>query len=45
MTYNEDLIRVLRAENESLRNRLEFLEAQIEVNKLNIKENYYEQNR
>ena len=30
MTYKEDLIRVLRAENEILRNRIEILEIKLE---------------
>lgn len=42
MTYNDDLIRVLKAENQTLRSKIEFLEAQIEINNINIKERNYE---
>jgi uncharacterized protein YlxW (UPF0749 family) len=33
MTYNEDLIRVLQAEVDTLRNKVEELEAKLEANK------------
>jgi uncharacterized protein YlxW (UPF0749 family) len=39
MTYNEDLIRVLQAEVDTLRNKVEELEAKLEVTHLK-KENY-----
>ena len=45
MTYKEDLIRVLRAENATLRNKIEFLEAKLDVNQEQIKNKYYEQKR
>tara|TARA_R110002050_G_scaffold20023_2_gene57002 strand:- start:724 stop:840 length:117 start_codon:yes stop_codon:yes gene_type:complete len=36
MTYNEDLIRVLKTEVDALRNKVEELEAKLEVTKLNL---------
>ena len=45
MTQSEDIIRLLRTENIVLRNRVEFLEAKLEIELNKQKENYYEQNR
>jgi len=42
MTYLEDLLRLRDQEIYELRKRVEFLEAQIEVHQINIKENYYD---
>ncbi len=38
MTYKEDLIRVLRAENEILRNRIEILEIKLEEKEMTNRE-------
>ena len=38
MTYKEDLIRVLRAENEILRNRIEILEIKLEEQEMTNRE-------
>lgn len=45
MTQSEDIIRLLRTENTVLRNRIEFLEAQIEVEHNKQTKNHYEQKR
>tara|TARA_R110002012_G_scaffold280_5_gene1090 strand:+ start:401 stop:538 length:138 start_codon:yes stop_codon:yes gene_type:complete len=45
MTQSEDIIRLLRTENIVLRNRVELLEAKLEIELKKQKENYYEQNR
>lgn len=42
MTYNEDLIRVLQAEVDTLRNKVEELEAKLEVTNQNLKKENYE---
>tara|TARA_B100001059_G_C17834285_1_gene586847 strand:- start:649 stop:771 length:123 start_codon:yes stop_codon:yes gene_type:complete len=38
MTYNEDLIRVLQAEVDTLRNKVEELEAKLEISNTNIEQ-------
>jgi hypothetical protein len=40
MTYNEDLIRILQAEVDTLRNKVEELEAILEVTNQNLKKDY-----
>lgn len=40
MTYNEDLIRILEAEVNALRKKVEELEAKLEVTNLNLKKDY-----
>ena len=37
MTYNEDLIRLLKTEVDALRSKVEELEAKLEVTQLNLK--------
>ena len=38
MTYNDDLIRVLKVEVEALRNKVEELEAKLEISNTNIEQ-------
>ena len=38
MTYNEDLIRLLQAEVDTLRNKVEELEAKLEISNTNIEQ-------
>ena len=45
MTQSEDIIRLLRTENIVLRNRVEFLEAQLEIQLNKQTKDHYEQNR
>lgn len=40
MTYNEDLIRILQAEVDTLRKKVEELEAKLEVTNQNLKKDY-----
>jgi len=45
MTYLEDLLRLRDQEITELRKRVEFLEAQIEVQQIKLNDVYYDENR